>query len=211
MLSGPIVESAAFRVTLTLFGLFCFVAGAVDLITGHGLPFVATVILLIVGAVCMYVGYRLACKVHDAPLAAANPEPRRGVGWWLKRTLVAIVAIAIPISFLIPAFQGTRSKTRIAGMFGESFVLKTKVEAFFDKQRRLPLDAEARGFQMGPSDLNWAQSIAWDPASRAIVVTLGEPQSGKRFALHAEERDGKLDWTCRTIDLETKYLPASCR
>ena len=39
----------------------------------------------------------------------------------------------------------------------------------------------------------------------------GDPQQGKRFALNAEVRDGRFDWTCRTIDLDPKYLLGTCR
>lgn len=127
--------------------------------------------------------------------------------------LVLIAAGVILLLFLIPAYQGTRSKTLIAETFKEGFDLKTRLEEFYDKQHKLPLDAEAKVFQMGPSDLNRAQSVVWDPVGRRIIIAVDKPQSesGKRFTLHAEERDGTLTWTCRTIDLEVKYLPASCR
>lgn len=48
-------------------------------------------------------------------------------------------------------------------------------------------------------------------AGRMIVVTMRDPHAGKRFAFYAEERGGVLTWGCRTIDLESKYLPGSCR
>ena len=67
--------------------------------------------------------------------------------------------------------------------------------------------------QIPPSDLKQAKSVVWDTAGRSVVITVGEPESqgGKRIAIYAEERNGTLYWTCRAIDLEVKYLPASCR
>ena len=41
---------------------------------------------------------------------------------------------------------------------------------------------------------------------RAAVI-----EAGKRFALYAAAKDGNLTWSCRSIDLETKYLPSACR
>ncbi|MBI3371410.1 MAG: pilin [Betaproteobacteria bacterium] len=136
---------------------------------------------------------------------------RRGFGWWLKRIVVAIVLIAMASFFLIPAYHGFRPRALISEALTDGAELKFKVAEFYESHRRLPLDAEVRALQTLPSELKRAQSVVWDPAGRRVVVTAGDPQPGKRFALNAEERDGKLDWTCRTIDLDPKYLPGTCR
>ena len=137
-------------------------------------------------------------------------KPRRGLGWGLKRILIALVLIAL-IAIAIPAYHGFRPRALISEALIDGGGLRTRVAEFYEKHRRLPLDAEAKAFQMGPPDLKRAQSVVWDPAGRTIVITVGEPQPGKRVSLLAEERDGVLAWTCRTIDLEPKYLPGSCR
>ena len=62
--------------------------------------------------------------------------------------------------------------------------------------------------------MKYTQSIAYDAERRMIVVTMGDSNSsiaGKRFAMHAREERGALEWACRTIDLDRKYLPATCR
>ncbi len=56
-----------------------------------------------------------------------------------------------------------------------------------------------------------AQCVAYDAAKRMIVVTMGEHFKDQRFAIQAEEKGGPIAWTCRTIDLDPKYLPAACR
>ena len=148
----------------------------------------------------------------EAPLAAANPGVQRGAGWWLTRILIAVVLIAI-IAIAIPAYQGFRPRALISEALIDGTALKTRVAEFYERRRRLPQPAEAAVLQLLPSDLKRAQSVVWDRAGRRVVVTVSEPQSqsGKRFALYAEEREGKLNWTCRTIDLDVKYLPGSCR
>lgn len=55
---------------------------------------------------------------------------------------------------------------------------------------------------------------SYAPRARMIVVTMGDSSSsiaGKRFAMHAREERGVLEWACRTIHLDRKYLPAACR
>ena len=66
--------------------------------------------------------------------------------------------------------------------------------------------------RIDPSRLKRARSISYDPARRAIVVTMAAfPYEGKSFGFFAEDRDGAPGWTCRAIDIDTKYLPAGCR
>ena len=43
-----------------------------------------------------------------------------------------------------------------------------------------------------------AQQMEWAIGPRAV-------------AMHAREERGALEWACRTIDLDRKYLPATCR
>jgi hypothetical protein len=56
------------------------------------------------------------------------------------------------------------------------------------------------------------RTIHYDTERKAVVITMGRlPYEGKRFGFFAEERDGKMEWSCRKIDLDPKYLPAACR
>ena len=142
---------------------------------------------------------------------ASAAKPRRSVAWWAKRMLILVVLIVVAAAFVIPAYHGYRPRALINEALADALELRTRVSEFHETRRRLPQESEAGAFQVPPSDLKRAQSVAWDAAGRRIVVTTGDPQPGKRFALQAEVRDGTLTWTCRTIDLDVKYLPASCR
>jgi Tfp pilus assembly protein PilE len=131
----------------------------------------------------------------------------------VKHGLLVFIAIVILVALGIPAYQGFRPRALISEAVIDGSALKFKVAQFYEKHRKLPELAEAAALQLRPSDLKRAQSVVWDAAGRLVVVTVSEPKSqmGKRFALYAEERDGMLVWTCRTIDLDVKYLPGSCR
>ena len=88
--------------------------------------------------------------------------------------------------------------------------LKTPVAEFHANERRLPGPPEAAKFRES-DPMRFTKSVGWDAERRAIVVVLGERDSGKRFEIAAIEKDGALEWVCRTIDFDAKYLPASCR
>ena len=88
--------------------------------------------------------------------------------------------------------------------------LRTPVAEYYANERRLPAAQEAAKFR-DTEPMKFTKSVAWDPGRRAIVVTLGERDDGKRFELAAVEKDGTLEWICRSIDFEARYLPASCR
>ena len=137
----------------------------------------------------------------------------RGVWTWVKRGLIVFVVIVIPVAWAIPAWHGYRSRALISEALADGGAMRSRVAEFYEKNRRLPQPADATGLQLAGSDLKRARSVAWDAPGRRIVITVSEPESlaGKRIALNAEERDGRLDWSCRAIDLEGKYLPGACR
>ena len=128
-----------------------------------------------------------------------------------KRALALLALVGVVVAIAIPAYQGYRPRALINEAVADSIELRTRVSNFYETQRRLPQESEAGKFRASASDLKRAQAVVWDAVGRRIVVTVGDPQPGKRFALEAEERDGALVWTCRTIDLEPKYLPGGCR
>jgi type IV pilus assembly protein PilA len=88
--------------------------------------------------------------------------------------------------------------------------LRTPVAEFYANQGRLPNPAEAAKFAERDA-MKFTQSVGWDAGRRAIVVALGERDGGRRFEIAALEKEGALEWACRTIDFDAKYLPASCR
>jgi hypothetical protein len=218
-----------------------------ELISGdHPGPLAGTIVLMVVGAVLMYIGYcnaRRALRAsREAPIAATDPgapaqsprpsqvaarEPRiplrdqffdlfkrRKFGPLSASPAAVFVVIGLGAVLIIKAMslpKGSLPRELAADNVLEGSVLRTKVMEFYQKLGRLPQPSEAQAFYMAPPDLQRAQSVVWDPVGRMIVITAGEPQPGKRFALHAEERNGELHWTCRSIDFEVKYLPRSCR
>ena len=87
--------------------------------------------------------------------------------------------------------------------------LKQPFTDFYHERKRLPAPHEAEKFRIDGG--KYTQSVVYDAEKRMIVVTMGDPFKDQRFAMHAEEKSGTISWTCRTIDLDPKYLPAACR
>jgi hypothetical protein len=103
-----------------------------------------------------------------------------------------------------------QQRARASKGLSRAMALRAPVAEFYANERRLPAAQDAAKFTES-EPLKFAKLVGWDAARRAIVVTLGERDGGKRFEIAAIEKDGALEWVCRTIDFEAKYLPASCR
>ena len=131
---------------------------------------------------------------------------------WLT-ALGALLIIAIPacIAYAVAMAQIEYShRERVSEGLHAAVSLREAVNEFYAEERSLPGPQEAAQF-LGRDPLKHTASVGWDPGRRSIVVVMGEKEEGLRFELAAVERDGALQWTCRTIDLDSKYLPASCR
>ena len=151
---------------------------------------------------------RLRVRLADAQSKPRSPSVGTAIGgiafggtWFALGLLILLGLIytadhkaRLNISWAIVSASGTRDE----------------ITEFHARHRRLPGPQEARQFRTD-SPLSWVENVVYEPAERRIVITLREIQPGKRFALYAHESGGQLVWTCRTIDLEKKYLPATCR
>jgi hypothetical protein len=125
----------------------------------------------------------------------------------------ALLLVVIPAWIVYISVQAQLEyshRERVSEGLSIAHSLKTPVAEFHANRGRLPGSQEAAQFTYREKP-KFARSVAWDPARRAIVATMGDREDGKRFELAAVEKGGALEWICRTIDLDAKYLPASCR
>lgn len=127
--------------------------------------------------------------------------------------LGALVVIVVPAYIAYVSAQAQLQyapRERASEGLYRAQALRTPVAEFYANEGRLPGAQEAAKFtERDP--MKFAKSVGWDAGRRAIVVTLGERDGGKRFEIAAVEKAGALEWVCRTIDFDAKYLPASCR
>ena len=166
---------------------------------------IAVFVLVPVFADSIY--YRGLKKRHAHPAAAPRPPSV----WTALGGIAFGAAWSVLIAAMtIPAYGDYTPRAKVSEAVLAASAARTGIIEFHAEHRRLPAENEAGRFRSDrPS--RWVESVVYEPAERRIVVTLREIQAGKRFALHAEEHGGQLAWKCRTINLERKYLPYSCR
>jgi hypothetical protein len=127
--------------------------------------------------------------------------------------VVALMAIAVTCFVVYVGFgAGYNSRRYVTYAMEDAGRLKSDVTDFRRANKRWPDAAEALKMPGAKALSRDVESIVYDAERKAVVITMGHrPYEGKRFGFFAEERDGKPDWSCRTIDLDPKYLPAGCR
>ena len=146
-------------------------------------------------------------------LADVRSAPRPPSAWTAVGGIaLGAVWLAVVLAMLVmnAAYGDYSMRAKLSEAVLAASGTRAGLTEFYDKERRLPGPEEAGRFRADrPS--TWVESVVYQAAEKRIVVTLREIQPGKRFALYADERGGTLAWTCRTIDVEKKHLPAACR
>jgi type IV pilus assembly protein PilA len=147
----------------------------------------------------------------NARIADPRAKPRAPSAWTLIGALgMGTLWLAIAYIAVAPMYGGYEPRAKVSEAVLAASATRTELTAFFERERRLPGPAEAARFRVErPS--KYVESVVYEPSQNRLVVTLREIQPGKRFALYAAASEGNLIWSCRTIDLETKYLPSVCR
>lgn len=157
---------------------------------------------------------RLAASAEDKEAIKSLRPPSFVTG--IEAFLTAVLAFFIPAMLVsVPAMYADYTpRSKVSKGVALASTLKAPIAEFYDEHKRLPAPQEAGKFRVDGG--KYTQSVLYDAEKRMIVVTMGDaPQDprihGKRFAIHAEAKDGTISWSCRTIDLDPKYLPAACR
>ena len=162
---------------------------------------------------------RLKAQFARATAEGADAEkewPRPPSAWKLFSAVFSGALALIVPSFLVMgpgSYESYGPRAKVAEEFSFGTGLQREIDAFYAEHKRLPGPQEQERFRYR-KPMKYTQSIAYDAERRMIVVTMGDSTSsiaGKRFAMHAREERGALEWACRTIDLDRKYLPATCR
>jgi type IV pilus assembly protein PilA len=170
-----------------------------------GLSYVIAVFVLIPLIADSIYYRRLGARLAD-PRAAPRPPSALTLVGALGMGILWLCIVYIGVA---PMYADYGPRARVSEAVLAASQMRTEVSEFFAKEQRLPRTEEAGRFRAEPTS-KYVQSMAYEPAEKRIVVTLREVQPGKRFALYAAAQDGNLNWTCRTIDLDRKYLPSAC-
>jgi type IV pilus assembly protein PilA len=149
---------------------------------------------------------RLRARLADPQAKVRTPSSFTMLGAFGTGALwLCIVYIAVA-----PMYGGYTPRAKVSEAILTASTTRTDVTNFFENERRLPRADEAERFRADQPS-RYVERLVYEPQEKRIVITLREIQPGKRIAFYASEEDGKLTWTCRAIDVESKYLPSPCR
>jgi pilin len=124
--------------------------------------------------------------------------------------VAAIAAAVLLIALLVwkGSCSGYDSRRAVSEAIAEAAPLKARVEQLYASKAALPKAGDPEFRIDKPKS---AQRIEWNPKAGVIITMEGQPYPGKSFAYEPIVQDGRIEWTCRALDIETKYLPAACR
>ena len=148
--------------------------------------------------------------------AAAKPKslPRPPSIWTLLAAILSgAFAFVLAVIFLVApaAYSDYMPRAKVSEGVSIAAGMRNEIAEFHVDKKRLPNPQEAERFRFS-APMKYTESVAYDAERKMIIVTMRDSYSeGKRFAMHAIEKEGALTWSCRTIDLPRKYLPGACR
>lgn len=137
-------------------------------------------------------------------------------GFTLVELMIVVAIIGILAAVAIPAYQDYLARAQVTEALDLLTGVKTPLAEFHGEQGRWPEDASLGELVGNISGGKYTTSLvkSGGTAGPAVVTaTLVSTDihpgiAGKQVALTSA--DGK-QWSCVTVDLPIKYLPAACR
>jgi len=143
-------------------------------------------------------------------LKRGGVAPRPPSSWTALGALLIIAIPALLVLATVSAQLEYAERARISEGISVASSFKAPVTEFYERQKRLPNAREEALFRRA-EPMKHTASAGWDAGRGAIVATMGGRFKEQRIELVAHEKGGTLEWTCRPVAFEPKYLPASCR
>lgn len=153
-------------------------------------------------------------KANQTPLSDQAGRTTIGASWdsvlgWGGVVLAVCIPAAI-VAYVLMKHDAFDTRMKVSEAIAAASDIRESVTAFHAREKRLPSLQEAAGMPSRAAGAR-VQSITWDAAGQRVVITLATPMAGKQLALHAQVREGSIEWTCRNIDIPSEYVPPACR
>ena len=118
----------------------------------------------------------------------------------MREGVLIIAVFVLLLAVAIPAYLDYRVRKSVEASVADTAPARRLIENYFAGNRGFPSAIEAK-------------TLRYDRKSGALTVLLqGGPVEGKAVVLTpAPTGYGALFWSCRTVDVPERYLPASCR
>jgi len=138
---------------------------------------------------------------------------------WYNVSLVLLALLAV---WLIVVFFGEVQKrddrTRAAAAHQRATALRADLDAYYEKNRRLPrrIELSVTHALDDPKQASNAAApgydITVDDGTITITFTPGQSKlGGKTLVYRPHPKDGKLEWDCRGGNVEDEYRVPECR
>lgn len=142
-----------------------------------------------------------------------KPERARPPSVWTGLAATGMVGLSIVLLLMtMTASYGDYSgRAKVSEGILAGMAMRTEVTEFFQSYGRLPAAAEAAKLDRTVAS-KYVESVAYDAARQAVVITMRAPFAGKHIELRPVVQGGQLvEWRCASPDLPKKELPGSCR
>lgn len=121
--------------------------------------------------------------------------------------LMFVAMIGILAAVAIPAYQDYTRRAQVSMAVMELSSHKAKFEVLVQK-RDLSRRLDEAGIVVQATPKTYLSGAYYDPAKLVLVGKLAGGSAGRSIALR---RNSDGSWSCGSVDLEKKYLPAACR
>ena len=117
-----------------------------------------------------------------------------------REGVLIIVVFVLLLAAAIPAYLDYRVRKSVEASVADAAPARRLIENHFAGNRGYPSSIEAK-------------TLRYDRQSGALTVLLQDgPVEGRSVVLiPAPTGYGALAWTCRSVDVPARYLPAACR
>ncbi len=126
---------------------------------------------------------------------------------------ITYAAMAAGAVAMYPADGSYQSRARVSEALLAGTVARTSVTEFWQTNERFPKDAAEAGLP-GAGDSRYQVALLPEGRIEVRINLDNAALRGKRLVLAPKAVDGKpdaLEWTCRSPDIEPRYLPSNCR
>jgi type IV pilus assembly protein PilA len=138
-------------------------------------------------------------------------------GFTLIELMIVVAIIAILAAIAIPAYQDYLIRSQVSEGAVLSDGAKTAMAEFYSNKGHFPKANASAGLAAAASiSGKYVESVDVGTTSGVIDAKYNTTNSntkiqGKTLKFSAITHAGSIEWTCKSSDVDVKYLPTSCR
>ncbi|KQX98976.1 fimbrial protein [Rhodanobacter sp. Root480] len=138
-------------------------------------------------------------------------------GFTLIELMIVVAIIAILAAIAIPAYQDYLIRSQVSEGAVLSDGAKTAIAEFYSNTGHFPSENASAGLATAESiSGKYVASVDVSTTAGVIAAKYNKTNANtkiqdKVLQFSAITHAGSIEWTCKSDDVDTKYLPTSCR